>query len=392
MATSSAKPKRSIRLGWRQLVVVVLSLLGVVSAVVFMAAHWTERQLLTTDNWVTLVAPLPKNEQVATALSEYAVTQAFDAGQVENRIRDGLPDRVTFLAPVLTNQLRERTTNLTKQFVQSDQFESAWTAANRAAHKRLLANARGETTEPPQKIAAISVKLGVVRERIRELLGRADDGTQAGNFGISLGLRETREKISTYVRTIDFVNATLWLFSLVCLLGALIASYSRRRLLVVLGVTLALVGLLQLIGVRALRPTILNQIETSSYRPAVGVIYDHLLANFRNSATGAAIFGFAIAAIAYLSQSNLMTRSKTLAKQLKTLRQSSLWVWCQQLRQTIRRNLLQLAGGVVIIGLLLLAFVLHADWQGVIQTILVMIIAIELLTLAAARSTGSRPM
>ncbi|MCA9324657.1 hypothetical protein KDA23_01140 [Candidatus Saccharibacteria bacterium] len=392
MATGSKKPKHGVKFGWRQLIVAALAILGIVSSVAFTAAHWTERQLLTTDNWITLVAPLPQNDRVATALSEYTVNNTFDTGQVEQRIRDGLPDRVAFLAPALTGQLQTRTTNLVKTFVQSDQFETVWVATNRAAHQHLLANARGETTDAGQKIATLQLKLGVVRERIRSLLGKADSGQQGNNIGISVSLGRSMGSVGRYVRMVDFLNATLWLVAIASFLGALVLSSARRRLCVIVGVVTAVVGLLQLIGVNALRPVVLNHIETLSYRPAIGVVYDSLVDNFRTISTNAVIAGTTIALVAYLTQRRFTAKSKTLTKQLQGLRQSNLAIQWQQGREMVRRYLAQSAGAVIAVGLFLSAFVLHTDWQGLVRVSLIMMIAVELLMLVAARPTRSAPM
>ena len=68
--------------------------------------RWSEHQVLTTDNWVAFVSPLPKQPVVYTALGSYVSAQVFQAASVQQEIANALPPRAAFLASPLTDQLR----------------------------------------------------------------------------------------------------------------------------------------------------------------------------------------------------------------------------------------------------------------------------------------------
>lgn len=386
-----AQPKQKVRFGWRGLVVSVLVTLGILSAVIYMLAHWTERQVLTTDNWVALVGPLPQNDEVATALSTYAVGQVFNSADIQARIQSGLPDRVEFLAPVLTQQLQVRTTNITKNLIQSNQFEAIWTSAVKTSHQRLMERARNPSTEP-SRAAELSVKLQSLRPRIQAFLGRDVQSGQSQPITLGVNLRQKVDNFSRYVRITDWVNATFWLVSLVFLLGAFLLSRSRRRLLLIVSACFLIIALLQLIGVRALRPTILDMVENQAYRPAVAIVYDDLLGLFRHSATLVASVSAIVFVITFITKRKYLNRSKSISKQLDTFGKSSFLANVRQVRVWIRTYRWPMAAAVIIVGLISLAFVVDTSLQGIVRYCLVMLIAIELINLVAARPARSRPM
>src|SRR3989344_903553 len=165
---------------WRGLAVVSLMVIGITSLTGFMLAHWTQRQLLTTENYVELVAPLPKNEEVALALSQYSVDRLFLKINVEQKIEDVLPTRAAFLAPPLTERLQTRTIDVTKNLIQSDQFQAIWASANRVAHQRLVDTARNESSNQSDERANFSLKLESLLPSVRERLGSSSAGLFQG--------------------------------------------------------------------------------------------------------------------------------------------------------------------------------------------------------------------
>src|SRR5579862_9353665 len=119
----------------------LLTAIGCAAMFAYTAAHWVERQVLTTDNWVAMVAPLPQVPVVTSALAGYVTTQIFTNIPVEQEIKDALPPRAAFLASPLASQLQTLTNKIATQVLKSDNFETIWTAANRTAMDRLTNNA-----------------------------------------------------------------------------------------------------------------------------------------------------------------------------------------------------------------------------------------------------------
>jgi hypothetical protein len=386
---------RRLNFRWRGAAVCLLTTLGIVTFVGFTLIHWTERQILTTDNWVKIIGPLPKNDVVATALSNYSVSTLFSGVNVEQKISNVLPPRAAFLAPTLATQLKTSLTKGTKNIVESDQFSSLWITANRDAHARLMANARQTSTSPVHsRTTNIKLNLSSLSTRIRSLLGvqsgsllNSSSTNKTASSGISLKVK-IKTGLATfgrYVRTVDFLDGTLGFFALACLVGGILLTYFRRRLIIIIGSSILVVGLLQLIAVKAVRPTVLNQIQNVAYRPAVGVVYNDLVASFHKTAVFCVVIGGLITLLAFLFKPNLLSQNKVIGKRLKILRRSKVYKELQNARLQVKNYRWQIMGIVTLITLILLAFVFNLDGQSLVRSLLILILLIECINLVAAR-------
>ncbi len=398
MVAKKVRSKYRVNFGWRAIAVSILTVVGLISLVGFSFVHWTERQILTTDNWVQVVGPLPKNDQVASALSTYSVNQLFTQSDLENRISQALPPRASFLAPTLTDQLQSRLTNRTKQLIQSDKFTSLWTSANKAAHQRLLDSARGQTPQTAQSNARFNLDLSGVKDSVSSFLNQRasnkdpNNTPSKNNVALAVNLKTSLNNVKSYIRTADFLNGTLGVLALVCLVGAMVLSLRRRRLLMTISLIMLVIALLQLIGVKVLRPTILNQIQDYAFRPAVGVVYDTLLSSFKKGATSVFFGSLAIFIIALVYSQKFINRSKYLAQQLKRYKKTGFYKDWLGFRKLVRKYLWQIVVAVLVIGLIIMAFVIASfSWATLIRSILFILLSIELVNLVAAR-TRTLPM
>lgn len=400
VAKSKPNPKSGFSLGWRGFAVFALSFVGLVSLVGFGFAHWTERQLLTTDNWVKLVEPIPKNDAVATSLSDYSVNRLFDKVNIDQKIADALPPKASFLAEPLSNQLEQRTKSRAKQAIQSDRFQGVWADANRIAHKKLVDKARGESEESPAKNKTIfNLNLSSLGATIREKLGSTSSplfqndqaaGANDSKIGIGVNLKTSFDKFRKFVNTVDFLNGVLGIFALACLLWAIAITKNRRRLVMILSASSGVIALLQIIGVKALRPFVLNQIETQSYRPAVGVVYDDLVATFEHGAVLLFIISLMIFLISFLVGYKTLVKDRHAVDFVKSVRSSGAYKELRKLRKQVGQYRYVLMGVAVLIILILLAVMSGYDWQGILRALFFAFILCAMIRLFAVLPNSSR--
>lgn len=398
MAAKKATPTQKKYFIWRGLTVCALTIAAIVFLTVFLIIHWVERQILTTDNWVATVSPIPKDDAVASALSKYTVDSIFTATDLEKRVSQALPDKASFLAPSIADQLHSRLTNRTKQIIQSDSFQSVWARLNQAASQRLLSKARGESTGTASKQSRFDLDLGPIKDIVTNLLApnpppasTTDQPVKEKKVSLGVNLKTSANKLATYIKMADFLNAILGLAALVCLLGALALSLNRRRLLVIVSLIVTAIGLLQLIGVKSLRPAVLNSIQDSTFRPAVSVVYDTLLNSFNHTATLTAVIGLLTLIICYFTRPTLIERSKTAKKQLKIIKNSYIFQQLHLFRKWVRQHLLQIIITIILIGLAILAFAAGLNAQGLIRGALFILLFIEV-TWLVAYPTRAKPM
>lgn len=375
---------------WRAALVYILLVVGLASLTGFMVVHWVERQILTTDNWVEMVTPIPKNAEVANALSTYAVNQVFTATDLENRITQALPDRAAFLAAPLTDQLQKRLTTRTSQFIQSDQFQNIWRTANQSASQLLINSAlSNDTKQSNGPLANFNIDIPSIKSQIVSFLGdRQVVAPQSDQpVGLLVNLKTSLQTIKTYIRAVDFLNGVLWLAALACLLGAIVLSRSRRKLIMIISASSVVLALLQLIGIKALRPYIINQLQDASFKPAIGVVYDILLTSFRNAAISWLVVSILVFVVAFICHRPMLERSKKVKTLLTAGHELALYKKYSHLRTYIRLHIYQIMAAVALFGLAVLAFVVDLTWSSGIRSALLIIILLELINLAAARPT-----
>lgn len=263
-----------------------ISCLGVVA---YTSVHWVERQILNTDNWVTFVTPLPKEPAVSKALGSYITDQLFSNVPVEQKVTEALPPKASFLAQPLTSELNKLTNQITVKAVSSDAFQTVWVAANRAAMNHLLTTARATedgsqpTTQNQRFHLDLNNSKGIVRQKLGTIAPAlfSDVQTNQKDVSVDTNLKAKPERLRQYVRAMDYLNAVLPTLIIAGLLGALALSRNRRRLMSIFAGSTIGLALLQLIGLKALRPEVLNQVQ-NNYRPAVAAIYDPLVKSFNH--------------------------------------------------------------------------------------------------------------
>ncbi|HSW79423.1 MAG TPA: hypothetical protein VLG47_01475 [Candidatus Saccharimonadales bacterium] len=267
----------------------LLTAIGCAAMVAYTAAHWVERQVLTTDNWVAMVAPLPQAPVVTTALAGYVTTQIFTNIPVEQEIKDALPPRAAFLASPLASQLQTLTNKITNQIIKSDNFETIWTAANRKAMDRLTNNARGNTKPLSAKVnQKFNLDLNDVKSKISDKLGSTSvalpslDQHTGKAIAIATDLKETRQRIWSYVRSIDYLSAVLPFMMLAAFFGALAFSHRRRRLIIIITASSIVLLLLELISLKTAKQSVLGQVKVAANEPAVSYIFDALTLSLKN--------------------------------------------------------------------------------------------------------------
>lgn len=398
MVKQSVKTGQRQPLTWSMVLSCLLATIGLIAFTSFTMVHWVEKQILTTDTWVQTVGQLPKNDAVASSLSTYTVNQLFTATDLENRIEQALPERAGFLASPLANHLDTFLTNQTKNVIQSDQFTAVWIAANNAVFTRIVDGARApaEDSAPPAERARLAVPLGVLRDSINQVLTNRgiinEGGSNRGASELIVDLKTSVSNIQEYIRLVDFLYATLWLVAIVCVLGALVFSRNRRRLLLIITIAVAIIALLQLIGVRALRPTLLNFFADASAMTAAGVVYDTLLASFRTASTWVFVIAIISSIVIFLASPRILRKSKTVAKWMDSYKQSAVWRFGGQVRAWVAQYQWYIVGLTALVGLTLTAFLIPVSWQNASLTLLFIILIAELTSLIAARRRENAPM
>jgi hypothetical protein len=376
---------------WLRVITVWLFvIIGCLTFSAFVAVRWAEKQVLNADSWVELVAPLPKQPVVSTALGNFVSDQVFSTKAVEAKITDALPPKASFLAAPLTSQVRTLTTKAAQRLVASDAFQTIWTGANRAAMNRLLTTARGEREPVRAKINdRFDINLSGSTGQLRTALGSVSSAIPAlqpaANKAIDLtaDLKAKPRRIHQVIRTIDTLYKVLPLVALASLLSALAVAKRRRYTGMAIVVSIGVLMLFELIAIKWLRNQTLDQVKNPANLSAIEFIYDTLVGWLRNMI----FIVLGIAAALYLLL--LAAGPASWAKQLRSythsdrLHTSSVKAAWNIARQWVRQWEYYLWLGAAVIVIAILALFLEISGHAVINALLLIVSIIALLHIIA---------
>jgi len=125
--------------------VLVRVLLATAVVVAFVATFslWANRQALDTDNWTDTSGKLLADHHVQQAVGTFLVDQLFANVDVSGQIQALLPKQAAALAGPAAGGLHELATRAAPRILASPRVQDAWRAANRAAHRQLVAVVEG---------------------------------------------------------------------------------------------------------------------------------------------------------------------------------------------------------------------------------------------------------
>jgi hypothetical protein len=254
--------------GLAKTLVVVAAFMGVIACF----STWVARQALNTDDWVHTSGRLLENQDIRTALGNYAVDQLYTNVDVTAELHKTLPKDFKPAAGPAASGLRSLASSGAVKVLDTDRFKTLWADANRSAHETLISIL-------DNKNKAIKTGHGNVTLRLRPLiievadqlgLGSSVAGKlppDVGNLTVlrsdQLGLAQTIAKL---IRGLAVVSSLLTL----ALLGLAIYLSRGQRWVTVLasGIVLIAVVLVVLIVREVAGHVIVKQLATDTARPA----------------------------------------------------------------------------------------------------------------------------
>ncbi|WJV50644.1 hypothetical protein [Streptomyces flavofungini] len=323
--------RRRRSLALRRALAAILIALVAVCAVTSVIGVWGARTTLDTDRWVATVGPLPGDPDVNAAVSTYITREVFDRVDVEERVRESLPERASFLAAPVSKAARDHLKNIISGLMETERFQDLWRATNRLAHERavaLLENRREDVRVEGDKVTLnllplVNNSLTALESRLPTLFDKKLDLPTLSSGEIPPELHDRIEKALGVSLPDDFGQITLYdrhelgqlqemvllfkravvglVIAVPLLLGAALwISPNRRRTLLQLGLWLV-VTVTVLAGVlRGVRDQILGQVTPGVYREGVRAAMWTIFTTLRERGDQLLWLGIAVAVVAYL--------------------------------------------------------------------------------------------
>jgi hypothetical protein len=406
-------------LALRRVAAAVFIMITAFALVASVVGVWAATTVLSTDRWVSTVAPLPKDPKIAAAVAEYSTTQLFEVLDVQQRIESVLPPRAAFVAGPIAGQLRTQTYNTVVKVMQSDQFQRIWVELNAQVHDRVLAvvEGRSQTVTAQQDRVQINL-LPLINQVIRALsdqlptifgktitLPDLSSGEIPDNLRVrvqdALGvtLPENFAQFTVYdngqlwavQQSVAAAKRYLVLFvsaTIVLLLVALVVSPWRRRTLVQLGLWLVVASVAVTAVLRGVRDQLLHQVPDGVYRDGVAAAVTSVFSLLRTRGTQLIWIGAILAVVCYLlgpGRGAVWLRARVRRGAVATghaTAHGARWLggnapaWI-----TVHRDLLRV-GGLVVGGILALVL---SSWMSLL-VILVVVAAYEVAVTLIGRS------
>jgi hypothetical protein len=293
------------------------------------------------------------------------------------------------LAEPLTSQLQTLTDKVVNKIILSNAFQTIWVGANKTAMSNLLANARGQKPPLGGKLNQLfNVNLSGIKGAVSKALGNTSLAipslsSNTGNLNLSANLKQKRERVWSYIRTVDFWAAVTPLIIATALLGTLALSYNRRKTLFIMSLVIIILLLIQLIGLKVGRQDVLDQVKNGSYKDAVGFIYDSLTSDLRKIIYSWLVIWLIVLIICTLCGPTkwAVKFRKMIARNLRFLKKL-LSIW-HEVRAWVRKYCYQVWLVVFIVFLVWLAFLASVSMRDVVNDILAAVLIFEIVYIIA---------
>jgi hypothetical protein len=259
------KPDRS---GWRRWAPWVL--IVVAATILLLAALnvWVKRQALSTDNWTDASSELLENSEIRSAISVYLVNQLYDNVDVGDALAARLPPETKPIAAPLAAALEPALVRTASAFLGRPRVQQLWENANRRAHELFIALLDGKREVLESTDGNVVLNLRPMLEAFVERTGIGERVLQrlppdAGEIVVLQGnqLEVARDSVKV-VRVLSFFLSFLVLAMFA--IAVYLAPGRRRRMLLAIGFSFLIVGLIVLVVRRFAGDYLVDALTTNS--------------------------------------------------------------------------------------------------------------------------------
>ncbi len=272
---------------------------------------WVNRQALNTDNWVSTSDKLLQNDEVQARLSNYLAEQLFENVDVQAELEATLPPRLAPLAGPAAGALHQLAPQVAQRALETPQFESLWSNANRGAHETLLEIVDGGSSTVSTNGGEVTLDLNALLTQVGGQVGgnlASKVPADAGKLTILKSDQlSTAQDIVGLIRHLPIVLTLLAV--LLYALAIYLAGPRRREALRGVGFSFVVAGVLVLVlqhfGGSAVTDALA---KTDSVKPAVDAVWSIGTSLLVTVAVSAITFGILLIIGAWLAgQTRLAT-------------------------------------------------------------------------------------
>lgn len=275
---------------------------------------WAGNTLFNTTNFTKTVDPIIEQPVVQAALADYATTQIFANVDVQAYVTDALPERISFLAPQLTQQLNSQTKSVLTNVISSDRFQTTWQEVNQRQHERLLTfikNYQGDG------VISVNDLFGQLQARLGDTsLSFLSDKQLPSKIGnITVANVPQLPVLHEIANNLGLIRWGSIILAAVTMLGGVYLSKNRRKSFYIFAGGVIVAMLSTLIALRVLQAGAASSVQ-AQYADAVRTSAEIVSSGLRAQSIVLASFMFVLIAIVWISGESSRARAlKTMYRQ-----------------------------------------------------------------------------
>jgi hypothetical protein len=290
----------------RRIITNGLLVVTTVLAVAAMLAVWADRQLLAPGRWANTSTELLRNQKVRSATAQYLTDQLYDNLDVAHLIGSDVPAPLQGLAASTSGALRRATKQGIELALVQKPVQDLWSAANRAADEELVAITDGGGKDLAVNQGKVTLNLRAILNAVGARLGLGDDlGNQLPASAAELTILRSNQ-----LKTVQRAGRTLRRLALVLsilvpllyLLAIAIARGRRRRVLLAVGASAMVAGIVVLAARAIAIPALADSLaKEASVRPAARAVISIATSMLRQLAEAVIVGGALVVIVAWLA-------------------------------------------------------------------------------------------
>jgi hypothetical protein len=267
--------------------IVLASLLIPVSVV----SAWAIRTVTNTDQYVTTMAPLARNQLIIDHLADKTTDALFSSHVVQKKVTGLLPAKAKPLVVPITNQVKSYAHGLALKFFESPAFGKLWDGLNRHTHEAVVDIMEGKTGPILDRVSKNGAIVVNVVPALNTIVTELDQrgvtlfnpvkaiSTQSEKgLAITIVSKDQIDKYSALFNTIVELGWAVPVAALVIGVLSIAVAVERRKALLRVALGISFVTLLFLAALATGRNFFLNEASGLSFRRDVaGAVWDTLL-------------------------------------------------------------------------------------------------------------------
>jgi len=312
MAATRTGRKTTAAPRWRRIVPWILVVLASVLILVSSLTVWAQRQLLSTDNWANASSELLDDPAIREAVSIYLVNQLYSRVDVTAELGQRLPPKAKPVAAPLAAVLKDASLRATEALLARPAVQTLWEHANRLAHRQFLVIINGGKHLKTSN-GEVVLDLGPILDRLAQSsLGAkivAKLPPDAGRIEI---MQSKQLKVAQKgVRAVKWLSVLVGLLALALVAAAVWIAPKRRKMILAVGVSCLICGLLVLVARRFLGHYLIDALTKNELNVRAPALHAWAIATYllRNIGVNLMIYGIAIFAAGLIAGPSRIARA-----------------------------------------------------------------------------------